>query len=163
MADDPDPPRKFYDLKPTTFEQVNERVPPTAPAPDATGAPDPGPVAVDPGPIDVRAMYEQAATPGPALGSAARSATSENDVHVLLRINAARDEAAGLNRIKPKPRRPSRRKRDYWISLLGSNGIVVGTLFLVGPNLVSALFAFAGVVILTCSMTWIFWFILDDY
>ena len=164
MRDPTDPPRQRYVLKPTSYEVVNRKTPEQAPAPVADGGPDPGPVAADPGRIEIRELYARAGVTGMSpRGRPAPGSTAANEVHALLRLNEARAEAAGLNRLEPRPPPGSRRRRDFWISLLGSYagiGLVVG---LVGPNVVSILFGLAGVVLLTCGLTWVFWFVMDRY
>ncbi|HVS53989.1 MAG TPA: hypothetical protein VHD62_16660 [Opitutaceae bacterium] len=123
MPDEPDPPRKFYQLKPKEFEAVNTLLPR---ADDAARvpAPDPGPGIGDNGRITVEELFRAAQMGGPALAKSARPA-EENEVHAILRENHAHAEAAGLNQLKPKPRRRSKRTRDYWILLIAGNLFIV--------------------------------------
>ena len=65
MPDEPDPPRKFYGFKPTTFEVANPGTVPAATASPST--PDPGIVRVDDQRIDVRELNRLAATGLPPL------------------------------------------------------------------------------------------------
>src|SRR5262245_17975095 len=110
MAEEPDPPRKFYQLKPREFELLND--PPSAFVP-LGHKPDPDHHTRK---IDVREIYEQARTPGPVLAKVHKPLA--NDVHVILHDNHARANAAGLNELTPKPRRRSRRNRDYFLLLI---------------------------------------------
>jgi hypothetical protein len=161
MADDSDPPRKHYQLKPKQFEVVNERVPAST-GPTIPGGRDPGPAAGDPGRIDVRDLCKQAAGSGPQLPTQQR-ASPANDVQALLRANSAHEAAAGLHTLTPQAPRRSRRKRDYWISLFAAYALIGGALQVASVNVMSLAFASAGVIIITLGLTWVFWFVLDDY
>jgi hypothetical protein len=161
MADDSDPPRKHYQLKPKQFETVNERVSAST-GPAAPGGRDPGPAAGDPGRIDVRDLFKQAAASGP-LRPAQKSAAPANDVQALLQANTAHEAAAGLHALTPQAPRRSRRKRDYWISLFAAYAVIGGALKIASLNLMSIAFAAAGAIIVTLGLTWIYWFVLDDY
>ncbi|HTZ22231.1 MAG TPA: hypothetical protein VMC06_15210 [Opitutaceae bacterium] len=99
------------------------------------------------------AVNPPTATPTPA----------PTDVYQVLRDNLARENAAGMNAVKPKPKRPSRRKRDFWLMLVLGNLTIVSTLFFTGRNVISTLFAFGGVVLLSSGLTWVMWFVMDDY
>jgi len=156
MADDADPPRRFFQLKPKAFEAVNDV--PAAPAPPAPD-PDPAGRAANPpapaGRIDVRDLFAAATTPGPLLGGS--RSTAKNEVHAMLSENHARAEAAGLNAVTVRARRPSRRKRDFWLLLVGGNAVLA-----VGMVL-QPIIAIAGVVLYNVSLLWIMWFVMDDY
>jgi hypothetical protein len=91
------------------------------------------------------------------------SAPHPTDVHQVLQDNLARENAAGINDLKPKPPRRSRRKRDYWLVLIFGNLAIVATVHLAGGNIVSNLFGFAGIILLSVSLTWVMWFVMDDY
>src|SRR5688500_9204977 len=101
MSDEPDPPRKFYQLKPKEFEQVN---------PPVTGAP------ADSAPTGVQGHLQAANTRPGSAPAPAKPSGALNDVQAILRDNLARANAAGLNDLAPKPKRRSRRNRDYWLT-----------------------------------------------
>lgn len=168
MADGSDPPRKFYGLKPTEFERVNRvpgaDVPPPA-VPDRASA-DPAPAAPprsDPGaPIDVRTLVQQAQTGGPLLrGSPA--AGPRNDVHAILRDNAARADAAGLNAVAPPPPRKSRRRRDYFLLIVPLNLFFAFMAFGPFANPMTFVYGLAGMILVTGGLTWIMFGVMDDY
>lgn len=140
-SDDPPANRPAFRLKPRDFVPVN---PPPGTPPT--------------GPSDVRDHLRLAAAPASISPPPAR----ENDVHRILRDNLARANSAGLNDVKPVPRRRSRRRRDYWIVLLTIN-LTLYLLHLLAPNVVSGLFAFGGMVFLSTGLTWIMWVVVDDY
>ena len=146
-AGPPDPPealpREFH-FKPTAFARANR------PA-DAT----PGNA-----PIDVAQLYRAASAPAPA-PAAPRKA--ENEVHAILRANLAADVAKGLNQVVLQNRRPSRRKRDYWLVLVGGNLGFAGAMLLAHKNVVTLVFGFSGMVFFSIGLTWIMWAVLDDY
>lgn len=158
MSDAPDPPRKFYAFKPREFETVN---PPVAP-PQPPAAP-PEPQAMEPpatpAPPDAREIARLATPKGKLLATSSRLG-AENDVHAILRDNLAKANAAGLNELTPKPPRKSRRTRDYFLTLGAGNLFFIATI-LFRPHV--AVFAVAGMIILTLGLTWVMWFVMDDY
>lgn len=187
MADAPDPPRKFYALKPSEFERVN------APVPAARmvyGLAAPGAATADPNaPIDVRDLIRQGAGQGTVLRRGAPAPTNEaNDVHAVLIENLARADAAGLNNVAPPTRPLRRRRRDYLMLMLGGNAFIgglYGTELLFGfqvqcmaaqmPDEFGNLVRFAlhnpasyamglvGMVFFTLCITWLMYGVMDNY
>ena len=142
----PEPARKFYALKPSeNFERANV---PVAEAADA--------------PTDVRHHLRIAASDRRTTAVNAPAA-SRNDVHDLLAVNLARETALGLNRVGSKPKRTSRRKLDYWICVIGLNLLVAAIIALEGPNPANLIFGLAAIVLGTVTLTWVMWFIMEDY
>ncbi|MBL9199910.1 MAG: hypothetical protein JNL39_05350 [Opitutaceae bacterium] len=142
MADESDPPRKHYQLKPREFERVNERPGESLPGEGTQ-------------PINVRDhLRSAAASPAPP-GRPHHAA--DNDVHAMLRANHERRRAAGLEEAPPPPPRRSRRKRDYWLAMGLGNAALIAGLF------ASPVFAGAGLVIFNTGLTWVMWFVVDDY
>lgn len=132
MRDEADPPRKHYQLRPTTFERVNP-LPPAAPEKDDSSAPSTASAAAGDGPIDVGTLARQAMG-GPPLRQATTAPSSLNEVQQMLRDNVARANAAGLNDVvAPTPRR-SRRKRDYWLLIVPLNAFFATVAF--GPTVI---------------------------
>ena len=146
MRDEPDPPRKFYQLKPKEFEAVNP--PSNLPPVDST-------------PTTVRG-HLRAANEGPILRPH-QAPPAETEVHALLRDNHARANAAGLNDVAPRVRRPSRRKRDYWLLLIPINAFFAFMAF--GPyrNPMTLAYGIGGMIVFTLGLTWVMWFVMDDY
>ena len=153
MRDEPDPPRKHYQFKPREFERVNDH--PGHAAPDS----DP---AVRPARIDVHDHFKAANASAPAPRSPQPKAT-ENDVHGILRDNLDRANVAGLNDLAPKVRRRSRRKRDYWLLLLTVNAFFAFVMFGLNANPMTRLYGLAGFIMFTLGLTWVMWFVMDDY
>lgn len=149
MADDSDPPRKHYQLKPREFERVNERPGESLPG-ETTG------------PIDVRDLTQQAYHPGEARPKRAE-VPDANDVHAMLRANHERRRAAGLEDAPPPPPRRSRRKRDYWLILIPVDLFFTGVLVAPGLSVGIKLYALAGLIVFTLGFTWVMWFVTDDY
>ena len=148
MPDETDPPRKFYRLKAPEFESVNA---PTDAAPlDAT-------------PTSVQGLLRAANVPPKASSSVPAAAPSANDVQDLLRDQAVRMRAAGVDALAPKPRRRSRRARDFWLLLLTANGFFAFAAF--GPyrNAMTFAYGIAGMIFTTISLVWVMWFVMDDY
>jgi hypothetical protein len=100
--------------------------------------------------------FERLNPPGPA-GKGA-----EHDVFAILQQNRSVEQRKGLGEVEIRETR-SRRKRDYWLVLIGGNLLIVGLVALGRFNLISVLFGLAGVVILSLTITWIMWFVMDDY
>jgi len=157
-----DPPRKFYGLKPREFDAVNG--PPRPPAADALpSGPDPGIAAAPSGPITVQALNRAAAGTRPALGANGPAARS-NEVHDLLEVNRRKARASGEFVLGYIPPRASRRKRDYWILVILANGGSIGFMGLVTRfDAAAMLGGLVGGLFLTAALTWIMWFVMDNY
>ncbi|MEY2881729.1 MAG: hypothetical protein RLZZ15_4109 [Verrucomicrobiota bacterium] len=156
MPDAPEPPRKTYGFKPREFDRANAPRP-EGPADFVPPTPDPGvaPAPVDQR-IDVRALIRTgAALDGPLGTNAVKN--RPNEVHAVLRDNLAHDQAAGHFDLAPKPRRPSRRKRDYWLVTALVNAALVAAFFL------NPIYAGAGIILFNVGFTWVVWFVMDDY
>jgi hypothetical protein len=136
MTDEPDPPRKFYKLAEAKFDRVND----AAPTAESSS-------------ISNQAASE--ANPAEPL--------RENDVHKILLENRAVDKAGGLFDVAPVVKRPSRRKRDYWLLLLMGDGFFSLALAYWGLRSIPGLFAGAGIIFFSISLTWVMWLIMDDY
>jgi hypothetical protein len=147
MPDEPETPRKHYQLRPREFVRVNDH--PGHAAPDS----DP---AVRPARIEVHDLL-QAANAAPPPVRATESKPARNDVQRLLRDTHDHARAAGLHELTPKTRRPSKRKRDYWIMFAAGNAA------LIAGTLVQPVFGGAGLIIFNLGLAWIMWFVLDDY
>ena len=188
MADDADPPRKFYELKPREFERVN---PPVAAERMVQPVAPPGPAPDPSAPIDVRDLIRQGAGQRKILRTSAEAAAASNaanDVHAILQENLARANAAGLNQVAPPTRPYRRRKRDYLVLLIVGNTFIGGLYsleLLFGfqvqcmaaqmPNEFWNLVRFAlanptsyamglvGMVFFTLCLTWLMYGVLDNY
>lgn len=154
MAEDSDPPRKVYGFKPTEYERVNDV--PRAPVEPHAATPSPPPSAAAPGPIDVRTLAREAYVPPPSKAATRLPPAPENEVQAVLRENLARANAAGLNEVSSRPRR-SRRRRDYFLALVIGNTVLLGGAFLM------PIFGIAGMILFNVGITWIMWFVMDDY
>lgn len=89
--------------------------------------------------------------------------SADHDVYAIRRQLRERERAAGLDDLSPRPARRSRRKRDYWLLMLSSNA-VFGSITLIGrQNPVVFVSGLAGVIIFSVSLTWVMWFIMEDY
>jgi len=99
------------------------------------------------------ALNEPTAAPTPA----------PTDVYQVLQDNLARENAVGLNVVKPVPPRRSRRKRDFWLVLIGGNLAIMASVGFTSINVMTVIYGFAGVILLSSGLTWIMWFVMDDY
>lgn len=170
MPDEPDPPRKFYGFKPTTFAVANPR-PATAPTPGSTAPPasDPGIPTAPPGPIDVHELNRLASTGLPLLNTPSIP-KKENEVHTILRDNLAVADAAGLNEVKIDPNyrsRQQRRVRTFWILLVAID-VPLGAVAWVTSHPMSQAsafpfaFAIAGIGYATGRLIWHTFFLNTD-
>lgn len=163
MADDPEPPRKFYKLKPTEFERVNS---PPAPLPTPPESAPPSSMPPPPSPaerIDVRDLARTAAGSAPLLQGTNAPANRPNDVHAMLRDNLDVANAAGLNDVTPPPKRRSRRLRDYLLLMVPVNAFFAWWAF--GPNasVMTFVYGISGIVLFSAGLTWAMFFVMDDY
>ncbi len=183
MPDEPDPPRKVYGFKAAEFVAVN---PPRPPAPEAptTGSPRRLPTAADT-PITVEELSNQAnagvkfapAPMGPtppdnnagiSVHELLRQAKAfgpkppDHDVFAVIRSTLALPDLR-RDEIVPKPQLPSKRKRDYWLLMLGVNGLTASSLLVVGVNTVSVSVVLSAVVFFSTAITWIIWVLMDKY
>ena len=145
----PEPPPREFRLKPAApeFERVNSPVDQSTPGK---------------APLNALQINRAAASPPPAR-QGATSAPPENDVHAILRENLAREQARGLHDVIPQAKRMSRRKRDYWLLLIGVNLLVIVTVIGLDKNPVTLVFGFSAMVFCTIALTWVMWFVMDDY
>lgn len=155
MADEPDPPRKFYQLKPREFEVVNEL---SSAIPQGRNHDPAHPI----GRIEVRELYQQANTPGPVLPVGAK-VVLKNEVHALLDDNLARANAAGLNELTPKPKRRSRRTRDFFAVVIPLDLFFGYAAFGHYSNVAMMAYGVAGIIISTIGLGWVMFFVMDDY
>jgi len=100
--------------------------------------------------------FERLNTPGPA-GKGA-----EHDVFAILQQNRSVEKQKGLNEVEIKETK-SRRRRDYWLVLLGGNLLLGGVAVLGRSNAVVLVYDLAGFVIFNLGLTWVMWFVMDDY
>lgn len=143
-AQEEDPPRKNYGFKERDFKRDNAVGPAGAPPSAKDLAMMAGPVVKSP----------QGAT-GP-------KADDPNDVFAALQHNRAVEQQHGVDQIEIRKIK-SKRWRDYWLMLIGGNLFIVGIVLLLGPNVVTVMFGFGGVVIFSASLTWIVWQVMGRY
>jgi hypothetical protein len=143
MAPD-DPPPKTYGFKEREFKRDNATGPAVAPPTAKELAMMAGPVVKSP------------------KGATGPKADDPNDVYAAMQKNRAVEKKHGLDQMEIREVK-SRRKKDYWILLIGGNLSIVATVLFAGPNVVSVLFGFAGVILFTISATWIMWQVMDRY
>ena len=158
-ADEPDPPRKFYEFKPREFERVNPPAPVAPRAPSLIKGTRPVPKNK---PITVEDILREANAGQPAPGADGQPA-AKNDVHGHLKTNLDGANAAGLNDLKPFVPRPSRRKRDYWTLMIAGNAFFIAVTLLGRDNPMVFASGVAGAALFSVSVTWVMWFIMDRH
>lgn len=96
-----------------------------------------------------------------ASGKAPEKST-EHDIVAMLQQNRGVEQRHGKDQIEIKQAK-SRRKRDYWMILVGGNLLILGLVAIARFNPISLLFGLSGVIVLSLSITWLMWFVMDDY
>lgn len=168
MADEPDPPRKFFQLKPTEFERMN---PAPAPAPAAPvnslpASPTTGESPPSSQPIDVRELVRHGAVGVPLL-SANQPANRPNEVHAALQEKFAHEQAAGLFHVEPGVDKQRRlRLWSYWLLLTAVDLPLAIIAFSVNPTRGAGpasatvfVCAIGGIGMFTAFWTWHVWFL----
>jgi len=151
MKDEPEPPRKNYQFKDKEFERVNHAVTQETPVKrDAGESSDANAV-----PIDIKDLYRAAEGKNNPSALQAAPIPVENEVHQILRENAARE--AGFKDIKIRPKKMSKRTRDFWL-LFGLGNACLGLLFFF-----NSLLGGASLIVCNLMLIWIMWFVMDDY
>lgn len=145
MADETEPPRKTYGFKERSFPRDN------APASQQPPAPTAQDLAKLAGPV----TRQSAQAAGPKAGD-------PNDIQAALARNRAVEQRHGFDAVEIREVK-SRRRRDYLLLLVGGNVLIVGTVLLLGANVVSVLFGFGGVILFSLSLTWIMWQVMGRY
>lgn len=82
-------------------------------------------------------------------------------VHEMLQQNRATEAAFAKPLILNK--KPTRRRKDYLISLLLGNGLICLTVALLPINVVTLVYGFSGIVLYTIGLTWIMWGVMSNY
>jgi hypothetical protein len=140
-----EPPRKNYDFKDRAFRRDN-------------------PVGSDVPPMPTTQELARMAG-GPvrsSRGAAGPKVDDPNDVFHILQQNRAIEQRHGLDTVEVR-RTTSRRRRDYWLLLIPSN-LLLGVLAFQGRgNPFVLVCGIAGMVVVTLGITWIMWFVMDDY
>lgn len=148
--DAPEPPPKVYGFKERDFKRDNSL---TSPAPPTAKE-----HAINAGPTP----FVMARIPGGSkVGGVDRSA-DPNDVYAVLQQNRAIEKKAGLNEVQIREIK-YRRKRDYWLTLIGGNIFIVGAVYIIGFNVFTLVYGLAGVVMFSLGLTWIMWQIMSKY
>ena len=144
MPDETEPPRKQYGFKEREFTRDNR---PASAAEPAWSVRDLAKLA---GPV----------TRTTPRGPGAPKAGDPNDVFATLQNNRAAEMNSGGDEIEVQ-KVSSRRKKDYWLMLVGGNVVIVGfSMFVGGIALVVGL---AGVIIYSLGLTWVMWQVMSKY
>ncbi len=102
--------------------------------------------------------FEQLNAPGKA-----PEKSTEHDVFAMLEQNRAVEKQLGQDEIEIAPKRTSRRKTDFWLVLGGGNLVILGLVAMARFNPLSLMAGGGGMILLTLLLTWVMWFVMDDY
>jgi hypothetical protein len=145
VPDEPDPPRKVYGFREREFKRDN--------APAAGGE-------------TVPSAQDLAKLAGfhhdPAARKSVAKAGDPNDVHVVLQQNRKSEQQHNLDAIEIKETR-SRRKREFWLLLVGGNLFILGGVWLSGINVLTVIFGLAALIIFSLGLSWVMWQVMDRY
>lgn len=104
-----------------------------------------------------KAHFTSTNTPGDA-------ASAPVDVFAMLRDNAARQNAAERDiPLPPLPPRGKRRNRDFLLIAVGGDAFAIAFWLMAGRNTVHGIFVLSFVVVLTLSLYWVLYHVLDPY
>lgn len=140
-----EPPPKTYGFKDRDFKRDNLRGPGAEPLPTAQE------LAIMAGPV--------IATPK---GATSPKADDPNDVFTHLQRNRAVEKQHGLDAVEIRKIK-SRRKRDFWLLLVGGNLAIAAGVALSGFNLINVIFGLAGLILFSLGVTWVMWQVMDRY
>lgn len=140
-----DPPPKAYGFKERAFQRDN------APASAAPPMPTAKELAMMAGPAGPSPQGATGAKPG-----------DPNDVFIHLQRNRAIEKQAGADKMEIREVK-SRRKRDFWLLLVGGNLAIVAGVAFGGFNVISVIFGLAGLIIFSLGASWVMWQVMDKY
>jgi hypothetical protein len=145
VPDEPDPPRKHYGFKEREFKRDNVVPPGAAPMPTAR---------------------DLAKSAGHHHNPAARKSEARpddpNDVYGVLHANRLAAKKHGLNEVEIKHIK-SRRKRDFWLVIVGGNLAIIASVWFAGINPITVIFGLAGLIVFSIGFSWIMWQVMDRY
>jgi hypothetical protein len=145
-----DPPRKVYGFKERDFKRDN--APPSAAPPPPTVK-------------ELARMATKDGSPGghsPPRKPAGPKAGDPNDVYAVLQQNRQSAAKHGLNEVEIRKIK-SRRKRDFWLILVGGNLAIIGGVWFSGINVFTVIFGLAGLIVFSLGLSWVLWQVMDRY
>jgi hypothetical protein len=83
-------------------------------------------------------------------------------VHDILQENREADDASGANALKPKAPRKTRRLRDFLL-LVGTIDVAIAVLIKVMHNPMMFIYGVAGITLVTATVAWIMFVVMDAY
>jgi len=61
------------------------------------------------------------------------------------------------------PPRPNQRRKDYWILMLGGNGLIALGILLLPRNILITAFGISAMVVFSLAVTWVLYSVMDRY
>jgi hypothetical protein len=115
----------------------------------------------DPGPGDPPKFTPKEATFERVNLPVREDPTAPTDVYEILKRNkTAADILAEPFEVRT---RRSRRTRDYWIVMVLGNAAIFGAILLLPKNVLTLSFGCSGAVLYSVGISWVMWFVMDDY
>lgn len=90
-------------------------------------------------------------------------APADNDVLAMLRQNQAHEASRAVNQEIPYVPKKSRRRRDYILGMVGGNLLIIALVIAGRGNMVTLIFGFSGIILLSAGFTWVMFFVMEDY
>jgi hypothetical protein len=94
-------------------------------------------------------------------GPSAEPSEQPTDVYAILEQNKRHAQRVELP-VDLTPRR-SRRRRDYWLTMLVGNAVIVLTVAALPRNPMVLACGFSGLVLFSLGVTWVMWVVMDNY
>lgn len=98
----------------------------------------------------------------PAARKGVARADDPNDVLRVLNQNRTVEQEHHLDDIEIKQVK-SRRKREFWLLLVGGNLFIIGGVWLSGINVITVIFGLAALIIFSLGLSWVMWQVMDRY
>lgn len=107
--------------------------------------------------------FERVNAPRPE-GDAAPPPPPANDVFAIREEIRRREIAAGMDELKPVARpAANRRRRDYWLLLVGGLALIGGVVAVIGLNAMTVVGGFSAAVFYVLGLSWVMWAVMGRY
>lgn len=107
--------------------------------------------------------FERVNAPRPE-GDAAPLPPPANDVFAIREEIRRREIAAGMDELKPVERpAANRRRRDYWLLLVGGLALIGGVVAVIGLNAMTVVGGFSTAVFYVLGLSWVMWAVMGRY
>lgn len=107
--------------------------------------------------------FERVNAPRPE-GDVAPPSPAANDVFAIREQIRRREIAAGMDELKPVERpAANRRRRDYWLLLVGGLALIGVVVAVIGLNTMTVVGGFSTAVFYVLGLSWVMWAVMGRY